>query len=112
MLKVNSIMAQLLSNSFPALAAAISSSVAVNPNLDSISGGVLGGGGGGVDATLVHLHWLVIVGVMSFVSSVLQLIPLDNSAGSKLTGVRIVNTTSIDHSPPNFCDIGNLPTFL
>ena len=109
MLKVNSIMAQLLSNIFPALAAAISSSVAVNPNLDSISGGVLGGG---VDATLVHLHWLVIVGVMSFVSSVLQLIPLDNSAGSKLTGVRIVNTTSIDHSPPNFCDIGHLPTFL
>lgn len=87
MLKVNSIMAQLLSNSFPALAAAISSSVTVNPNLDSISSGVLGGGG--VDATLVHLHWLVIVGVMSFVSSVLQLIPLDNSAGSKLTGVRI-----------------------
>ena len=106
MLKVNSIMAQLLSNSFPALAAAISSSVAVNPNLDSISGG------GGVDATLVHLHWLVIVGVMSFVSSVLQLIPLDNSAGSKLTGVRIVNTTSIHHSPPNFCDNGHLPTFL
>jgi hypothetical protein len=81
MLKVNSIMAQLLSNTFPALAGAISTSVVVNPSLESINSA------GGVDATLVHLHWLVIVGVMTFVSSVLQLIPLDNSAGSKMTGV-------------------------
>ena len=84
-LKLNSIMAQLLSNTFPALAGAISTSVMVNPGLESINSGVLGGGG--VDATLVHLHWLVIVGVMTFISSVLQLIPLDNSAGSKMTGV-------------------------
>ena len=35
--------------------------------------------------TLVHLHWLVIVGGLSFMASVLQLVPVDNSAGSKLT---------------------------
>lgn len=32
----------------------------------------------------VHLHWLAIAGAVSFIANTLQLIPVDNSAGSKL----------------------------
>lgn len=32
----------------------------------------------------VHLHWLVVAGLCSFTANILQLIPVDNSAGSKL----------------------------
>ena len=38
----------------------------------------------GVD-TLIHMHWLAIAGGLSFIASTLQLIPLDNSSGSKMT---------------------------
>ena len=69
---MNSVITQLFANAFPSLAAAFNT-VSVN--------------GVRADGSLVHLHWLVIVGMMSFIASVLQLIPLDNSAGSKLSGV-------------------------
>ena len=36
------------------------------------------------DPTTVHLHWLAIAGAVSFMANTLQLIPVDNSAGSKL----------------------------
>eukprot|EP01039_Chlorochromonas_danica_P008178 gene8175-9021_t len=35
--------------------------------------------------TNVHLHWLAIVGMSGFISQVFQLLPLDSSAGSKMT---------------------------
>ena len=38
----------------------------------------------GVD-TMIHMHWLAIAGGLSFIASTLQLIPLDNSSGSKMT---------------------------
>lgn len=38
-----------------------------------------------VDNT-THLHWLTIVGITSFISTIYKLIPVDNSIGSKLTG--------------------------
>ena len=61
-----------------------------------------GGGGGGLDAaasaaasaaglsqvvvdTTVHVHWLAVVGAASFISTVFSLLPVDNSAGSKLS---------------------------
>ena len=47
---------------------------------DLISGG---NGEGGGDAQ-VHLHWLAIAGAVSFITNTLQLIPVDNSAGSKM----------------------------
>lgn len=34
--------------------------------------------------SLVHLHWLVIVGAMSFLGQVTQLLPVDNTAGDKM----------------------------
>lgn len=42
----------------------------------------------------VHLHWLVIVGALSFIGSVFQLIPLDNSVGSKLSFAALGRDTS------------------
>lgn len=36
-------------------------------------------------ATLVHLHWLAIAGIIGFINSTLQIIPMDNTAGSKIT---------------------------
>lgn len=36
------------------------------------------------DGATVHLHWLAIAGAVSFMANTLQLIPVDNSAGSKL----------------------------
>lgn len=35
--------------------------------------------------TLVHLHWLAVAGALSLLGTTFQLIPLDNSAGSKMT---------------------------
>jgi len=35
--------------------------------------------------TMVHLHWLAIAGAVSFISSTLQIFPIDNSSGSKLS---------------------------
>ena len=35
--------------------------------------------------TTVHLHWLVIAGAISFMGNTLQLLPVDNSAGSKMS---------------------------
>merc|ERR1711871_996314 len=37
------------------------------------------------DTLKVHLHWLAIAGAVSFIANSLQLLPLDNSAGSKLS---------------------------
>ena len=34
--------------------------------------------------TLVHMHWLAIAGIVSFIGTLFQLIPIDNSSGSKL----------------------------
>ena len=35
--------------------------------------------------TTVHMHWLAIAGALTFVANSLQLLPLDNSAGSKMS---------------------------
>ena len=35
--------------------------------------------------SLVHLHWLAVTGAFSLLATTFQLIPLDNSAGSKMT---------------------------
>ena len=45
--------------------------------------GIIGNSGATADS--VHLHWLAIVGAVSFIANSLQLLPLDNSAGSKLS---------------------------
>lgn len=37
------------------------------------------------DTSRIHLHWLAIAGAVSFIANSLQLLPLDNSAGSKLS---------------------------
>lgn len=34
---------------------------------------------------MIHLHWMAIVGGLSLTSYIFQLIPVDNSSGSKLT---------------------------
>ena len=41
--------------------------------------------GNGITSETVHLHWLAIVGAVSFIANTLQLLPLDNSAGSKMS---------------------------
>ena len=42
-------------------------------------------GGSGATSEVVHLHWLAIVGAVSFIANSLQLLPIDNAAGSKLS---------------------------
>jgi hypothetical protein len=34
---------------------------------------------------IIHMHWLAIVGTVSFIATSLQLLPVDNSNGSKIT---------------------------
>ena len=69
LLKTNAVVSQLLSYELPMIAQEVA---AVGPSVVST-----------FDAT-VHLHWLAIAGAVSFIANTLQLIPADNSAGSKL----------------------------
>ena len=73
LLNSNAVVSQLLSYMVPE-AERISQSTAV---------ATVAAAGAVVDPT-VHLHWLAIAGAVSFIGSTLQLIPLDNSAGSKI----------------------------
>ena len=70
LLNTNAVVSQLLSYELPQLA----QEIAASGQAASIST---------TDAT-VHLHWLAIAGAGSFIANTLQLIPVDNSAGSKL----------------------------
>jgi len=63
LLQSNNIVGQLLRNKFPE----------VFLNLSPVAD------------TTVHLHWLAIVGASTFIASLLQLLPLDNSSGSKMS---------------------------
>ena len=69
LLKTNAVVSQLLSYELPMIAQEVA---AAGPAVVSAT-----------DAT-VHLHWLAIAGAVSFIANTLQLIPADNSAGSKL----------------------------
>jgi hypothetical protein len=42
-------------------------------------------GSSSIDVSSIHLHWLAIVGAVSFIANSLQLLPIDNSAGSKFS---------------------------
>lgn len=37
-----------------------------------------------IPASLLHLHWTALIGCTSFIASVLNLIPMDNTSGSKM----------------------------
>ena len=63
LIKFNAIITQLLNFQFPNLF----KSVVSNPS------------------TVVHLHWVAIAGIISFMAQCLHLLPLDNTAGSKMT---------------------------
>jgi hypothetical protein len=60
-LKISSIVSQAVSVYFPGVLEQLSAS-----------------------GSTIHLHWLAIVGALSFISNTLQLIPRDNSNGGKL----------------------------
>ena len=85
LLQTNSVLGQLMANFYPAWSGlAITGTNGLGQGLSSISGGfdiVTGVGNGDV---LIHVHWLVVVGGSMFISSVLQLLPIDNSWGSKM----------------------------
>ena len=62
-IKFNAIITQLLNFQFPNLF----NSVISNPS------------------TVVHLHWVAIAGIISFMAQCLHLLPVDNTVGSKMT---------------------------
>jgi hypothetical protein len=37
------------------------------------------------DGALVHMHWIAVSGLVGLISSIFQLLPLDNNTGSKMT---------------------------
>lgn len=93
LLKVNTLLSQLFLNLFPDLTSAI-----LDPTALPSAGVGVGMGGGrlladSMGGTLIHFHWMVIVGALSFLGNVLQLIPIDNSAGSKLTAATLGKDT-------------------
>ena len=73
----NTVVREVLSFEFPTIFQRLAEAKKAT---DLISGG---NGEGGGDAQ-VHLHWLAIAGAVSFITNTLQLIPVDNSAGSKM----------------------------
>lgn len=73
----NTVVRQVLSSEFPTIFQQLADAKRAT---DLISGG---NGEGGGDAQ-VHLHWLAIAGAVSFITNTLQLLPVDNSAGSKM----------------------------
>lgn len=62
LLKTNTVMNQLISNYYPGIFSGLSTEV----------------------DTLIHVHWLAIVGASMFIANILQLLPIDNSAGCKM----------------------------
>lgn len=79
LMSTNTVVRQLLSLEFSWMFPYLAD---VKRATDLISGGN-GEGGGDVP---VHLHWLAISGAVSFMANIFQLIPVDNSAGSKMAG--------------------------
>lgn len=63
LLKTNSVVSQAISTTFPDLFRALDTNIDVT----------------------VHLHWLVLAGGLSFIANILQLLPIDNSAGGKMS---------------------------
>lgn len=77
LLKTNAIVTQFLSYQLPQAAIV----AAETTKKVAIPGGL---GFTTIDTSTVHLHWLAIAGAASLIANTYQLIPVDNSAGSKM----------------------------
>ena len=99
LLNTNSIVAEAINSQYPGIFDALSQNA----------------------ATTVRLHWMVIAGAISFIGNTLQLIPVDNSAGSKMSlavfGLENFTVASVLIGfvkflillPALFTDVGSLP---
>ena len=77
LLQINSVVAQCISSQFPDIFQSLKSE----------------------PGALVHMHSLVIAGAVSFIASTLQLLPVDNSAGSKMVCLnKNVHSSSVSFS--------------
>ena len=71
LLKANAVVFQLVANALP--------------NVPSTIGIVGAAAAAATSMSMVHMHWLAVAGALTFISATLQLLPFDNSAGSKLS---------------------------
>ena len=76
--------AQDVLNSYPAISVSLlRTNTVVNQVISNYYPGIFAGLSPEVDST-IHVHWLAVVGATMFIANILQLLPIDNSAGSKM----------------------------
>ena len=76
--------AQDVLNSYPAISVSLlRTNTVINQVISNYYPGIFVGLSPEVDST-IHVHWLAVVGATMFIANILQLLPIDNSVGSKM----------------------------